>query len=426
MSALSAGETLLRLLGDGAGTDSSIITAGDGSAIDWSAVLQEAVTHEVEPLLDVRLRAAGAAVAAPHQVLQELHVRSCCQALSNRQLFAELAPVLSALTAAGIPVIVLKGAMLAEVVYRNESVRPMGDVDLLVRAADVRETGRVLVNLGYRAGAPSENAPDYATHHHVNPYHKRGAVPIEIHRSIVPLIGPVQVDLEGMWGRARPARIAGIDVLALSAEDLLLHLCVHVAYNHGFQVPLRALYDIAATVGHYRQEIDWRRFRTIVSETGSGRGVSCALQAVHHLFGTAVSPLALGGAEEPSVLLIEAVRDIVLGGPGGLPVGYAELRRHDDFRTRVLSLASNLFPPRQRLRRIYRLAPTAWWVGAYYLYRPVDLLLRRGWIGLEILVGTRRARAMLRDADRRRLIERWLDGGEADHAGEVRGLVRLS
>jgi hypothetical protein len=53
--------------------------------------------------------------------------------------------------AAGIDVIVLKGAFLAELVYRNIGLRAIGDIDLLVKKEDLGKVKRVLIQLGYQA-----------------------------------------------------------------------------------------------------------------------------------------------------------------------------------------------------------------------------------------------------------------------------------
>jgi hypothetical protein len=58
--------------------------------------------------------------------------------------------VLRALGAGGVPVIVLKGAVLADAVYRDPAHRPMRDIDLLVRRDDVPRVLEHAAALGLR------------------------------------------------------------------------------------------------------------------------------------------------------------------------------------------------------------------------------------------------------------------------------------
>src|SRR5262249_35420825 len=85
-------------------------------------------------------------------------------------------------------------------------------------------------------------------------------VHVDLHWNIEDDASPFRVDVPGLWERARPVRVAGCDAMALAPEDLLLHLCLHTAYCHGwlpFSGGLRQLWDIAAVTRHYRDDLEW-------------------------------------------------------------------------------------------------------------------------------------------------------------------------
>lgn len=67
----------------------------------------------------------------------------------NLTLFQELRRILQALNNGRIKVMVLKGASLAETVYKNPVLRPMSDLDLLIREKNLGEVERKLLDLGY-------------------------------------------------------------------------------------------------------------------------------------------------------------------------------------------------------------------------------------------------------------------------------------
>ena len=56
---------------------------------------------------------------------------------------------MAALTREGLPVVVLKGAALAELVYQHIGLRTMADVDLLVEKKNLDKAGSILERLGY-------------------------------------------------------------------------------------------------------------------------------------------------------------------------------------------------------------------------------------------------------------------------------------
>jgi len=61
--------------------------------------------------------------------------------------YQELSDVLKQLQRGGIEVIVLKGAYLAKTVYQSEALRVIGDMDLLVKPADLSKAEKEMQNL---------------------------------------------------------------------------------------------------------------------------------------------------------------------------------------------------------------------------------------------------------------------------------------
>src|SRR4029077_8591239 len=100
--------------------------------LDWDRVAEIAWQHRVAPLLYRALRDDGQ-LGVPKPVLERLERAYLATAARNSLLFRALRDILEALRAADVPVIVLKGAVLAETAYRERALRPMNDIDLLVR-----------------------------------------------------------------------------------------------------------------------------------------------------------------------------------------------------------------------------------------------------------------------------------------------------
>ena len=78
-----------------------------------------------------------------------MHKAYVHNAIKNLELYHEISKVLAALQDNAIPVIVLKGAALAALVYPNIALRPMRDVDLLIRDDDIWSVDKIILQLGY-------------------------------------------------------------------------------------------------------------------------------------------------------------------------------------------------------------------------------------------------------------------------------------
>ena len=257
------------------------------SAHQWTEVLALADNHGLTPLLYKRLKQSVAQGGVPTDVWKRLRRAYLVSAGRGTRLFQELRTVLQRLRSSGVNVIGLKGAFLAEAVYGDVALRPMVDVDLLVREADLDKAQAVLIDIGGVQQEFEDIESRIKWRYHLPQVIVRDLA-VEIHWTIAPLIGPVRVDAAGLWDRARPAVIAGVEVLALCPENLLLHLCLHAAYNESLGGGLRPLCDIAETTHRFRDEIDWVKVAERAREWGASRYVGLALHLAGSLLGAGV------------------------------------------------------------------------------------------------------------------------------------------
>jgi hypothetical protein len=222
---------------------------------DWNSVADIAVYYGLAPLLFKRLKKSDVRARIPADAWERLRLAYFANAGRNVRLYRELRPVLQCLRSSGIPVIVLKGAFLAEAVCGDIALRHMRDVDLMVPRAELPRAQAVLLDMGGVPAYLEDIEWCCRRNAHLPAVVIRDLV-IEIHWTIVTPTGPVRIDAAGLWDRAQPATIAGVEVLALSPEDLLLHLCLHTSHRDGFKVGLRPFSDIAETIRRFRNETD--------------------------------------------------------------------------------------------------------------------------------------------------------------------------
>ncbi len=163
----------------------------------------------------------------------------------NRQRLEELDRVLCRFTAAGFEVLPLKGADLLGRAYGGMlGIRPMVDVDLLVRASDLPRMEGLLEASGFTPRGSSGN-PTYVSDSH--------ALCLDLFSEIWYLDDP-----ECIWGRVVRRMVAGRLRPAMHPEDALVYL---VAYQsvHRAQLSPRTAQDVAALLEAEAPLLDWHR-----------------------------------------------------------------------------------------------------------------------------------------------------------------------
>jgi hypothetical protein len=156
-----------------------------------------------------------------------------------------------------IRVIPLKGPSLTLSLYGNLALRPIGDLDILVRPRDIDAVKRLLVNDDYRPDTKmnvEKGIRRWQSEYHWGFESRQGVLRVEIHREILPRSLRRRMDINTIWNCATPSKLATQPTLALPPEELLLVLCVH-AQKHEWQ-RLKWIGDIARLIEAYPQ-MDW-------------------------------------------------------------------------------------------------------------------------------------------------------------------------
>ena len=254
---------------------------------DWTRLVEVLAWHKLDGYAYPRLSSDGGVPGLPETFIKELRMRHHRNAARAAFLESELAAILRALADQRIDAIVLKGMALTASVYRDPGVRPMSDIDLLVRQPREDQAQEIVASLGYRAGGPA------ASHDATRKYHrhlpmmvgigKRNVV--EVHRHVVRLDSPLCFDIGEFWDRAVPHDVAGERALILSPEDQIVHLCVNFLMDRRFSsvYSLGQLVDIKEVVASADYAPDWEAFTRIVDETGLHGPVGCALSLANLL-----------------------------------------------------------------------------------------------------------------------------------------------
>jgi len=344
---------------------------------DWQELVETARRHRLTALLYQRLHAHGHADRMPVAAREALRTWTRSAAQRALRLQAELSAVGKLLHAAGIPVIVLKGGHLANVVYEDAGLRWMGDLDLLVPRTETMRALETLHEAGFRPHREASLDTAFAEHHHATPMTRAGCT-IELHWSPVPPSEPFGVDADGLWRRSRPLGELPTTLRVLSIADLLVHLCVHAAGSHHLLMGLQPLVDVTEVCRSC--EVDWSEVQDVATEWRAGRPVSLMCQLARVLLGARVpSPTNRVwrlAACEPALVDV-ALADVVTQTIGPLPANVLRLGRLSGGWQRLTEAVTTSLA-RSRVAHIYGLELNSWRVPAYQLRRAVDVLWRHG------------------------------------------------
>jgi hypothetical protein len=252
--------------------------------VDWRYLLDLAAFHGIIPFVIHNLDVNGFSSQIPQPYLNELKQIYHGTVYRNLILSSELAKILSIFSQHGIETICLKGAPLAESLYRNPILRHVGDMDILVHPEDISKAVALLAEQGYKQAVPQQGK---SHPFHGEPYLKKASFPlaVELHWG---LDDSKLVDFpkQEIWCRAQPLQFEGVSTLVLSPEDNLLFLANHLS-KHNFQL-LKLVGDITELLKKYEQSLDWDY---IMSSTRSWKmepAVYCALQRAGELLGAPV------------------------------------------------------------------------------------------------------------------------------------------
>lgn len=219
-------------------------------AIDWGRVLRLAQLNRVTSLPHTNLNQIPSS-DVPEPVKAQLQATHFNNTLHSLRLKAELIRVLKAFEERDIPVMPLKGPVLAELYYGNLSLRESGDLDVLVHPRSFRAAESLLAGLGYHF--PDGASGILKNGHHVHVQNPSSGITLELHWKLADRRYARYRDGDWLWQGAVLVPFGNSDVLVPRPENLLIFLAVH-AFRH-YWCLLRWINDFAVIQG--RTDLDW-------------------------------------------------------------------------------------------------------------------------------------------------------------------------
>jgi len=259
--------------------------------MDWPRLIHMAGSHGVLPLV-YRSLYRSFPDAVPKAILDRLRESFRSNAQRSLLLTAELPKLLDLFAVHGINAIPFKGPILAASVYKDLSLRPFGDLDVLVSRDDILKAGGLLASLGYQPatdkGVALEQDPDPEDVAYVGPkfyvfVHQDHGATVDLQWRVTQRYFSFSVEENHGRGGLVPVMVAGRSVLTFAPMDLLLILCAHGA-KHQWQ-RMKWICDVAELVRTEKEKIDWGKLQQEASRQGMRRMLSLGLILARNLLG---------------------------------------------------------------------------------------------------------------------------------------------
>ena len=236
--------------------------------IDWDCFLRKARENGISAVVYSRLiEIKKDCPHIPSFIFKKLKKVYYLNATQNSLIFEELGKVLETFRKAGLQVIALKGAVLAENIYKNIALRPMMDVDLLAKKEDLWRLDEQLRILGYKPSDMSADDIDFSSTYlttldyrslspnspsfHVHWHFVNSTIPNESYMK--------SIKIEDIWRDAEKTKIADVETMVMAPHHLLIHLSEHALRVTHSLSKLSFFCDINETVNFYQERLDWER-----------------------------------------------------------------------------------------------------------------------------------------------------------------------
>jgi hypothetical protein len=228
---------------------------------EWQAALWVAYWQGAIPLWATRLDEAGPVDEASRATIQLVSAFS--HARTTRMLGAVQEIVLG-LGELDIEIAPLKGARIAPFYYRPASLRPMGDIDLLLPRADLDAACRWMEAHGYLFYSRSEEDVVYLRGSHVpEAWHPDNVQPVELHFRLREEFGGAGLgwDMDAdAWRDAERLPYLKVETRLVSPAFLLRHVSAHASSDAFIRrAKIQQLEDIAR-VARAMSVDDWHAF----------------------------------------------------------------------------------------------------------------------------------------------------------------------
>jgi len=203
----------------------------------------------------------------------------------NQMLFHAIPFLLRYFRDREIKTLILKGAALTVLYYKDYGLRPMNDFDVLVRMKEALPAIELLQRLRW---APIDFTPteNYISVSYSHGFRNSAGQEFDLHWHVLSQSRGVDAD-DDFWDGAIPATIHDDMTLVLNPADQLLHVCIHGA-RWNYTPPFRWVADAMAILNVSQSHIDWNR---LIAQSLKRRLILPLRESLRYLRDTVSAPI---------------------------------------------------------------------------------------------------------------------------------------
>lgn len=262
-----------RALGNAPADD---IAALVSSVTDWPGFVRGVEAHAVAPIIYAPLAQTG---RVPVDALAQLRAAVDENALRSIVLARTLRELIALLEEEQIPVISIKGPLLARSAYGDLASRRFADLDLVVHKRDLDRARAILAQRGYQPAIALPRDAESAllgADYHIALVDAEHGIMVELHWALMRAGLSGLRDESWAWTHACHTTALGTPMRTLTNDAAFVYLCVHGSKHLWSQ--LGWLCDVAA-LARTERAVSWPVVRELASSIGATRMVAlgCAL-----------------------------------------------------------------------------------------------------------------------------------------------------
>lgn len=226
------------------------------SRLEWNQLTVEAIRLGLAGLLLEQVSKHN--IHAPQMFVERLQASAMIVTAQQMNMMRELERLLIIFHDADLPVMLLKGAALRTNIYKRPDLRPMSDLDLLVKPQDAVRAIELLTRHGCTRGIELIRDDYFPAYYYEVELLTQSSRPVRIDlhaRPFRPLRISRTMPDDALWEGSITVPIGESHAQIPRPELMFIHLAAHAAY-HGCSRMIW-LYDIKRFVDHFGQEMDW-------------------------------------------------------------------------------------------------------------------------------------------------------------------------
>ncbi len=330
--------------------------------LNWAYFLQKTKDEGVCSLIHKTLsKIQDVEKILPENVLQNLKNNYYSTAKRNILIFQTLEKISQTFEKENIQMIVFKGIALAESVYGDIGLRPMGDIDILVKKKDLEKVDSIFKNFGYHTPFDIRDFINLPFNRYRNSflYSNLDTTPNYVHLywhliNFFPYHSDViqRINMDKIWEDSEEIKLGDAKLRTFSIYHQIIFLCMH-ALHHSPKSLIR-LCDINELLQLEEGNLDWDKLVREAFDFGLHKHVYYVLYSIFKLLEADIPDNTLKMLRPEKMSFFE--RKFISSVLEWKPMFHGELLvylgMNETLRERVLFLCRVLFPSRNELALI--------------------------------------------------------------------------